>query len=222
MAVTRRGAKFTVQKSVMIEIEKKFQVENFDKIRVGLTSGDFDVMEKHPSEYQSDNYFNHRQLRFELQDIALRIRQVDDQHVLTFKGPNQDADTKIRQEIEVDLVKEDAEKISQMFFGLGMLSVAKVSKYRETITVRWEGVTVEVCLDAVEEVGYFVELEIIAESESEVPAAKAKLESLAEKLSMTNSTTTSYLEMLLHARGPDLTSSWSRQTSGFSAMPEVW
>ena len=126
----------------MIEIEKKFQVENFDKVRDGLTSGDFDVMEKHPSEYQSDNYFNHRQLRFELQDIALRIRQVDDRNVLTFKGPNQDADTKIRQEIEVDLVKEDAEKISQMFFGMGMLSVAEVSKYRETIIVRWEGVTV--------------------------------------------------------------------------------
>ena len=185
----------------MIEIEKKFQVENFDKVRQKLASGDLDLMEEHASTHQSDEYFNHRQLRFELQDIALRIRRVEDQHVLTFKGPNQDADTKIRQEIEVELAKEDADKISQMFLGMGMMSVAHVDKYRETITVRWEGSTVEICLDAVEGVGYFVELEIIAESETEVPADKAKLESLAEKLSLSNSTTTSYLEMLLQARG---------------------
>lgn len=185
----------------MIEIEKKFQVKNFDAIRSALASGDLDVMEDLPPKFQCDEYFNHRQLRFELQDIALRIRQVDERHVLTFKGPNQDATTKIRTEIEVDLAKEDAEKVSQMFLGLGMHSVAKVSKTRDTIVIRWQGANVEVCLDAVEEVGYFVELEIVAEDKEQVPTAKSTLEALADKFGLEDSTTTSYLEMLLQGRG---------------------
>ena len=185
----------------MIEIEKKFQVADFDAIRNELSAGNFDVMEHAPPKKQSDEYFNHRQLRFELQDIALRIRQVDDRHILTFKGPNQDATTKIRTEVEVDFSKEDAGKMSEMFLGLGMHSVAKVSKTRDTVLIRWEGANVEVCLDSVEEVGYFVELEIVAGNSEEIPAAKEKLESLAEKFGLKDSITTSYLEMLLQARG---------------------
>lgn len=185
----------------MIEIEKKFQVASFDAIRGELIAGDFDVMRDDPPKAQSDEYFNHRQLRFELQDIALRIRQVDDRHILTFKGPNQDAKTKIRTEVEVDFSKEDAGKMTEMFLGLGMHSVAKVSKTRDAVLIRWEGANVEICLDQVEEVGYFVELEIVAENQEDVPAAKEKLESLARKFGLKDSITTSYLEMLLQARG---------------------
>jgi adenylate cyclase class 2 len=185
----------------MIEIEKKFQVKNFDAIRKELASGDFDVMQDLPPKVQSDEYFNHRQLRFELQDIALRIRQVDEDYVLTFKGPNRDANTKIRTEVEVEFSKDDADKMSQMFLGMGMHSVAKVCKQRDTIVIRWQGANVEVCLDAVQEVGYFVELEIVAENDDDVPAAIEKLETLATKFDLADSITTSYLELLLQARG---------------------
>lgn len=185
----------------MIEIEKKFQVADFKAIRKELAAENFDVMKDAPPKFQSDEYFNHRQLRFELQDIALRIREVDGRHILTFKGPNQDATTKIRTEIEVEFSEEDAGKMSGMFQGLGMYSVAKVSKTRDTILIRWQGANVEVCLDSVDEVGCFVELEIVAESQEDVPSAKEKLESLAERFGLKDSTTTSYLEMLLKARG---------------------
>lgn len=185
----------------MIEIEKKFQVDDFKAIRQELASGSLDVMRDSSVKTQSDEYFNHRQLRFELKDIALRIRNVEDRHILTFKGPNQDATTKIRTEVEVDLTKEKADKISQMFLGLGMHSVAKVSKTRDTVQIRWQASNVEICLDTVDEVGRFVELEIVVESEEEVPEAKAKLEALAEKFGLKDSITTSYLEMLLRVRG---------------------
>lgn len=185
----------------MIEIEKKFQVDNFDSIRTKLASGDFDVMQDYPAKTQSDEYFNHRQLRFELLDIALRIRRVNDRKILTFKGPNQDATTKIRTEIEIDLTKDDDQKMSQMFLGMGMHSVAKVNKNRDTSLIRWQGSNVEVCLDEVTEVGCFVELEIVAENDEDVPAAKSKLEALAEAFGLSDSTTISYLELLLRSRG---------------------
>lgn len=91
--------------------------------------------------------------------------------------------------------------MSEMFLGMGMHSVAKVSKTRDSILIRWEGADVDVCLDSVEEVGCFVELEIVAESDEAISAAKAKLESLAETFGLKDSITTSYLEMLLKARG---------------------
>ncbi len=185
----------------MIEIEKKFRISNFDALRSELSASDFDVISDEQPKFQSDEYFNHLQLRFELKDIALRIRQVDDLHILTFKGPNQDATTKIRTEVEVMLSEEDAGKMTEMFLGMGMYSVAKVSKTRDTILIRWQGTNVEVCLDAVEEIGCFVELEIVVENEDDVPAAKQKLESLANKFGLEGAITTSYLEMLLDARG---------------------
>jgi len=185
----------------MIEIEKKFQVSSFDAIRSHLTAGKIEIVRDSEPKFQSDEYFNHRQLRFELQDIALRIREVDGRHILTFKGPNQDATTKIRTEVEVEFSKEDAGKMTEMFLGLGMHSVAKVSKTRDSIQIRWQGADVEVCLDSVDEVGSFVKLEIVAENQDDVPAAKEKLEALAQQFELQDSITTSYLEMLLKARG---------------------
>ena len=188
----------------MIEIEKKYRVPNFDAIRRELQTGDLDVMNDPKPKVQWDEYFNHRQLRFDLQDIALRIRQVDEKFVLTFKGPNQSADTKIRNEVEVTLNEEDAGKMSEMFLGMGMHSVAKVSKNRDAVALRWQGANVEVCLDLVEEVGQFVELEIVAENEEDVPTAIEKLEALADRFGLEGSITTSYLEMLLQGSRADL------------------
>ena len=185
----------------MIEIEQKFPVENFDSIRREIECGDLDIMEPALTKLQADEYYNHRQLRFELQDIALRIREVDGKNVLTFKGPNQDPDTKIRSEVEISLSEEDRKKMDQIFLGLGMHSVAKVRKSREAIRIRWQGASVEICLDSVDEVGQFVELEIVAKDAQDIGPAKEKLDSLAARFGLEGSTTTSYLEMLLSSRG---------------------
>lgn len=184
----------------MIEVEKKFTVSGFDAIRKQLGSPDLIVLHAGEAQTQSDEYFNHLQLRFELQDIALRIREVNDQHILTFKGPNHNASTKIRSEIEINLNSADAEKMSEVFLGLGMHSVAKVSKNRETVELQWQDSKVKVCLDSVAGVGNFVEIEIVISGDAEVPDAIEKLDSLAARLGLSESTTTSYLEMLLHGR----------------------
>jgi len=183
----------------MIEIEKKFLVEGFDQLKpklLALVSDAQSVVQA-----QSDEYFNHEQLRFEIQDIALRIRSVEDRCILTYKGPNRDAKTKIRDEIEVDLSEEQSAGVIRVLKGIGLYSTAVVRKTRENYPIQWEGSPVNVSLDTVEEVGCFVELEIVAEAEQEVPAAVKKLESLASELSLSESTTTSYLEMLLRNRG---------------------
>ena len=96
---------------------------------------------------------------------------------MTFKGPNLDESTKLRREIELPLVgREAAESLEQVFLALGFQAVAKVKKTREQLLVKWSGAVITICLDQVEEVGDFVELEIVA-NEAEVEQAKVRLHS---------------------------------------------
>jgi adenylate cyclase class 2 len=151
---------------------------------------------------QVDEYLNDPLRDFAKMDLALRIRRSDDQYFVTFKGPNLDPAAKIRTEIETPMVdRVAANMIRDTFLGIGFFSVASVKKKRETLELEWQGHRVEVCLDAVAEVGEFVEIELVVGSRSEMDAAKTALESLAENLGLTDSIRTSYLELLLRQRG---------------------
>jgi len=184
----------------MIEIEKKFPVGDAKALRQQLSQ--FATQEASwVTKSQSDEYFNHHQLKFDQLDIALRIRSTGEKHILTYKGPNQAENTKIREEFEVELSQQQAEGVTQVLLGIGMHSVARVQKRREKITVEWEGTNITACLDTVEEVGSFVELELVVAGEDQVQDATATIESLSQALSLEGSTTTSYLEMLLKNHG---------------------
>ena len=182
-----------------IEVEFKFPVEDLAALReslVAMGASPVKVSE------QVDEYFNDPLRDFAKMDVALRIRQSDSKMWLTYKGPNLDPTAKIRAEIETPLVdKAAAEQIKQTFIGIGFVSVARVAKQRETLSMDWEGQQVEICLDSVAEVGDFVELERVVETAAEQDAAKQALESLAAKLSLSGSIRTSYLELLLKNRG---------------------
>lgn len=182
-----------------IEVEFKFPVESIDDVRQQV----LDLGAKcKKTTIQVDEYLNDPLRDFAKMDLALRIRRSDDQYFVTFKGPNLDSAAKIRTEIETPMVDGvAANMIRDTFLGIGFFSVASVEKNRETLELVWQGHKVEVCLDAVAEVGQFVEIELVVGNRSEMDAAKAALESLAEKLGLTDSIRTSYLELLLRQRG---------------------
>ena len=131
---------------------------------------------------------------------ALRIRRSGDDYRLTFKGPNLDESTKLRREIELPLVGDQAaESLRQVFLAIGFRPIVKVNKTREQLFLKWSGVVITVCLDQVEEVGDFVELEIVA-NEAEIERSKVQLHSLAETLKLEGGIRTSYLRLLLDRR----------------------
>jgi adenylate cyclase, class 2 len=182
----------------MLEIEVKYPVSDLDPIERKLRVWKAEIDE---SQEEADRYFNAPDRDFAKTDEAVRIRQIGQANLVTYKGPKTDAQTKTRTEIEVPLAMGEhiAEEFGLLLIHLGYRPVAIVRKRRVQCRLHRDGFDVTVCLDAVESVGKFVEIEIMAPSESLGPA-KAVLLKLAEELGLQAQERRSYLELLLMGR----------------------
>lgn len=180
-----------------MEVEQKFAVANLQEVAsrleaLGAAWGEV--------RYESDLYFAHPARDFARTDEALRIRRAGPCASITYKGPKVDATTKTRQEIDLPLpAAAAAEAWGQLLEALGFRPVAEVRKIRRKALVMWLARQVEVSLDTVENVGTYVELELVTDSQG-VEAAKAVLHSLAAELGLRDSERRSYLELLLNPR----------------------
>src|SRR5437660_5636997 len=147
--------------ATMLEVEMKFtDVDHHELERRlaawGATPGE--TMD------EVDHYFNAPDRDFAKTDEALRVRRIGSVNLLTYKGPKIDAQTKTRTEIEVPLAAgvQGAEDLGRLLVHLGYKPVATVRKRRTVCHLQREGFYIEVCLDSVNEVGRFVEVEIMA------------------------------------------------------------
>lgn len=179
----------------MLEVEVKYRSPDREKLKQTIASWGAKLQEKRT---EADHYFNAPDRDFKATDEAFRLRRIGERNVLTYKGPKQDAATKTRPEIEVPLADgdESATDMVKMLVSLGYRPVAIVRKEREVWEFMHEGFHVEVCLDDVEQVGAFVELEIQAE-QADFERAKAIVLEAAKKLGLTDLVRRSYLSMLL-------------------------
>ena len=83
--------------------------------------------------------------------------------------------------------------------AVGFRPVGEVRKSRRKAAVPWQGRQVEASLDEVEGLGTFVEFELVVE-QSEVDAARACIQSLAQSFGLTQGERRSYLELLLKGK----------------------
>jgi len=148
---------------------------------------------------QVDTYYNHPGRDFATTDEALRIRRVDEQNFITYKGPKLDTTTKTRREIEFDFAAGDtgAAHCDQLLQALGFRRVTEVSKSRKISRLQRGPHTIELAADEVRDVGNFIELEIAVEQESAIDEARTALATLANELNLADIERRSYLEMLL-------------------------
>lgn len=147
---------------------------------------------------QRDIYLAHPSRDFAQTDEAFRIRCVGDENFLTYKGPLLDAVAKTRHEIEIATAAGAAtcEQLLEMFTRLGFRAVRDVVKRREPFFLLWQDGDVEIVLDNVRDLGWFAELEIIAE-DSDRDAARECLFALSRELGLGKSERRSYLRLLL-------------------------
>ncbi|RKD97223.1 class IV adenylate cyclase [Halopiger aswanensis] len=164
---------------------------------------------------QEDTYYDAPHRSFPETDEALRIRresrpdadQTDAESRITYKGPLLDDESKSREEIETGVA--DGEKMDAVLTNLGFAPAATVRKEREHYTLERtvgddgdrRAYTYTITLDAVDDVGEYVEVETDVEREADLEPARegayAVLESLA--LDPADQIRTSYLGLLLES-----------------------
>lgn len=172
----------------MIEVEVKVRADHSKAYPILKKIGAI----KLGVENQSDVYFAAPHRDFAKTDEALRIRSLNDQAVLTYKGPKLDGISKTREEFETPV---DEETTIQILHALGFSEAGVVRKKREVFRAG----EITVCLDIVEELGEFLEVEIVAENEKGLETSRAKLFELLKEFGTgeKDSIRTSYLEMVL-------------------------
>ncbi|MFH1403040.1 MAG: class IV adenylate cyclase [Candidatus Altiarchaeota archaeon] len=165
----------------MLEVEVKARcqdlTEKLDKIGASYVK----------TEVQEDTYYTHPNRDFRKTDEALRIRRIKDSCYLTYKGPLQDSDTKTREELEYEV----SEGVGEILSKLGFMEYRSVRKTRRLYKL--EGL--EICLDDVEGLGSFIEVE------SKSLLDKERIFNVLERLGVPRKecTTRTYLDLLEEA-----------------------
>lgn len=183
----------------MLEIEQKFSNADFADLearlaRLGARAG--------AAELEADHYLNAPDRDFAATDEAFRLRRVGAASVLTYKGPKRAAAVKVRTELEVPLADGDqpAADCLALLQHLGYRPVAVVRKARRPFHLDRAGFALTICLDEVDGVGRFAEVEILA-PEDRLDAARATLEALAAELGLSQVERRSYLGLYLATLG---------------------
>jgi adenylate cyclase class 2 len=183
----------------MLEIEQKFAGVDFADLEQRLA-----VLGARAGEAQddADQYLNAPDRDFAATGEAFRLRRAGSVGVLTYKGPKLPDAVKVRVELEVPLAAGDepADKCLALLKNLGYRPVAVVRKHRRPFQLLRDGFDVTVCLDEVEEVGRFAEVEVLAPQE-QISTASAAVTALAETLNLKTVERRSYLSLLLAAKG---------------------
>ncbi len=155
---------------------------------------------------ETDCYYNHPGRDFRKTDEALRLRtrtiNGTEELFITYKGPKLDTQTKTRRELELPLIPNVSQggfqKWDELLQALGFIPVGKVYKKRQKIRFVWDNYQVELSLDTVPPVGYFIEVEIIAPSQVQLDATRAQLLQIANSLQLTEVVKRSYLDLVLN------------------------
>lgn len=179
----------------MIEVEIKLPVREISVIEAKLLKQEFrrgDLVQ------ESDTYFNSRERDIKKRGEAFRIRRTDNKttgsvsSAITFKGQKSDAVSMTRKELETGV--ENPDICEEIFRSIGLKPMRPVVKLRQY----YHQGRMTACLDQVEGLGAFLELEILVAEESEKEEALHEIESALGTLGyrMADTTRTSYLTML--------------------------
>lgn len=179
----------------MIEVEVKVSVKNAETVENLLLKKEF-----HKGKFvkECDYYFDNPQNDIRNGDQALRIRSCEDFSTgkiiafMTYKGPKMDEISMTRSEVELEIA--DANKGIQLITSLGYTKQYPVIKHRQYF--HKEQMTA--CLDQVEYLGDFLEVEMIVENEHEKEQALDEILEFLQKLGFSKEQLLrkSYLSML--------------------------
>ena len=180
----------------MIEVEIKLPIGDREAVTTNLEKMGF---VKGGLVREEDAYFDNHSGQIRKNGEALRVRRITDlltnqeETVITYKGKKMDQVSMSRKELETGV--EDACVCIGIFEALGFQIVEpKVIKTRQEYTLD----QMHACVDMVENLGNFLELELVIEKEEGKEAALHEIEKVLQRLGYTLKDTVrnSYLSML--------------------------
>lgn len=177
-----------------LEAECKFITPDPTQTRSRILElgGTFVKIERHV-----DTYLRHPCRDFRATDEALRIRQIDDDAFITYKGKRREGPIKIRPETELPLASNTVEGWLQIWESLGFEKVQQVKKTRQVFQLEGADGSMTVTLDHVADLGDFAEIERVISNENQIEAAQRDILRLAEELHLGVVEKRSYLSMIL-------------------------
>ena len=171
----------------MLEIELKVRVDALGPVRERLQQ--FNA-ESSGRVHEHDIYYNAPHRNFAKTDEALRVRYTGGKAVVTYKGAKlKNLGLKAREELNTAV--ESGEVFSGILARLGFIKTAEVNNWRE----HYRYGNASIALDEVEHLGTFVEIEVLADTETQ--AATERIETIKKELGITGEAIlASYLELL--------------------------
>ncbi|MFA5347538.1 MAG: class IV adenylate cyclase [Methanoregula sp.] len=150
----------------MLEIELKVRVPSLDPVRCQLDARNARFLGRI---HEHDVYYNAPHRDFGVTDEAVRVRYTDNHAVITYKGVKMGASGfKAREELNTAV--ESGEVFEAILDRLGFTRTAEVNKWRENYQLGKTAVS----LDMVEQLGTFVEIEIMAERDDNITSGEIK------------------------------------------------
>lgn len=187
----------------MVEVEIKLKVDSADLIEKKLVELGF---KKGQTLQEIDYYYNGVDRDFRESGEALRLRLTESLDgsalvadrpgepliQMTYKGPKLDKVSMSRVEHQVNI--DDFETMQSILSSLGYKPVMPVVKLRRELF----GEAMTACVDTVDGLGDYLELEIIVDEENQREDALNKIADVLNKMeySISDTTTISYLSML--------------------------
>jgi len=169
--------------SDVMEIEIKCYCENVENVKSLLGDIGAQFLE---TRTECDIYFNHPSRNFGETDEALRLRTVNNQCRITYKGPKVSKTTKAR--IEHETEAGDFDSMKNILLSLGFVESGSIEKERDVF--KFNGM--EISIDYVDGLGTFVEIEKIGQLKDDI---EKELFDIAAKLGLTKFERRSYLEL---------------------------
>lgn len=181
-----------------MEAECKFRISNVDETRACLDKAGAVFLKR---EEHRDTYLRHPSRDFRSTDEALRIREIDGQPFITYKGPRLTGPIKIRPEIELPMVSGTVEDWLKIWGHLGFVVALEVPKTREIFLLEHSERKVTITIDQVETLGFFAEIERMVSSREEIELAQRDIQEIGRLLSLNEIEPRSYLGLLLAKNG---------------------
>ena len=180
----------------MYEVEQKYRVDCAETL-IGLIT-DLGGTQKE-TESHADTYYNHPSRDFAQTREALRIRRVDGNPMITYKGPKLPGVIKARREMEwrLDPGDVDGTQTEELLVELGFQLVKTVRKTRRPFGLPAPWSDLIVVVDQVDGLGTFAEIEAVVADQSLVELARGRIAELAGHLTLQQDEPRSYLNMVL-------------------------